>query len=650
MTVAELLRHWRLVENPFRGEEARLDDVLARMSRQDPLARSGDRTGDRSSVDVAAARPPQPSPSADRSTPAQPSTSQPIPRAPQPDDTGGSIRDASDMPTGAAAPAVAYSGIYRPRPIHHGEFEKILGDLARPSSAVVFGEKGSGKTAIRLQIGERVAAYNSVHLGARVLLVPYDDLNAVLDRLHERLGGSTSSSSGASRTGNEPQSRSGRTAIESLQKMRLVDHLDALLLATVPRVVDTILGVTSASRGGSVDADAASRRASAATASALATPPSPANEPLHVADIGGPNASAATTRAHKRLNDGARRDLLLLQALYDHPDRAPERTRALRSKLRISRGAGPMVRGLFAVAAPLVILALVAWTRVLWDRYPAPSPIAREWVEIATLAATSLFALWALKVGVWDKLALLRIAHRVRRQIRVSPRGDVSYARSLRELGRALPGVDALPTTDSEEARYALLDRLRGVLRPLGYAGIIVIVDRVDEPTLVSGDPDRMKAVIWPMLNNKFLQQEGMGVKMLLPMDLRHALFRESSAFFQEARLDKQCLVERLGWTGVSLYDLCDARLVACSAPGRTPVTLVDLFEEDVTRQDLIDALDRMHQPRDAFKFLYRCMTEHCAAHRADERRPRIPRHIMQSVLKSEVERVQGLYRGIRPG
>ena len=61
-----------------------------------------------------------------------------------------------------------------------------------------------------------------------------------------------------------------------------------------------------------------------------------------------------------------------------------------------------------------------------------------------------------------------------------------------------------------------------------------------------------------------------MGFKLLLPMELRHAVFRESSAFFQEARLDKQHFVEHLAWTGPMLFDLCNARM---AAPGDWPST-----------------------------------------------------------------------------
>jgi hypothetical protein len=231
----------------------------------------------------------------------------------------------------------------------------------------------------------------------------------------------------------------------------------------------------------------------------------------------------------------------------------------------------------------------------------------------------------------------------------VQNRSEVSLVRSLRQLDPAVRDASALPLTDSDEARYAMLERLRRSLHAFGYAGVLIVVDRVDEPTPISGDPDRMRAVVWPLFNNKFLQQEGIGLKLLLPIELRHALFKESSAFFQEARLDKQNLIERLTWSGAMLYDLCNARLAACRAPGAAPISLLDLFAEDVTAKDVVDALDQMHQPRDAFKFLYACLLEHCSMVTAEQNQWKVPRLVLESVKKQQADRVQQLYRGIRP-
>jgi len=134
-----------------------------------------------------------------------------------------------------------------------------------------------------------------------------------------------------------------------------------------------------------------------------------------------------------------------------------------------------------------------------------------------------------------------------------------------------------------------------------------------------------------------------------LPIELRHALFRESSAFFQSARLDKQSMVERLNWTGAMLYDLAEARIAACTEPGKPSIKLSDMFDKDVAPSDIVEALDKMKQPRDAFKFLYRVMAEHCAGVTHGQNILKIPLSTLQSVQRQEMDRLQQLTQGIRP-
>jgi hypothetical protein len=469
----------------------------------------------------------------------------------------------------------------------HPDFEKILGDLSQPAAAIVFGEKGSGKTAIRLQIARRVAAFNAANPAARCLLVPYDDFNPILDRFSGRFQTAKASTD------------------DTLKRLRHLDHIDAVIAMVVPRVVDAVLGT-------------------AAPADPLDLGPDP-------------------RRVARRLPVPLRRDLLLLQAVYDRAERAAGRTgalrRALRLNLSVSRAAWT-----FAAAAGWLPAALVCF----WALLVNPDLLKEAMTKYTVLALVAIWGVALAKRIGWDRLVRRRLARRMRRQLRVLTRGEASFMASLHHLDDAslLPGV--LPTSDADDPRYAAVQRLRRVLGAFGYASLVVVVDRVDEPTLVRGDPERMRAIVWPMLNNKFLQQEGVGIKLLLPIELRHALFKESGAFFQEARLDKQNFVERLNWTGTMLYDLCDARLKACRPENAEPITLLDLFAEDVTRQDLIDALDQMHQPRDAFKMLYQCVTDHCSAASGDA--PwRIPRHVLDNVRRQQSDRVQQLYRGIRP-
>ena len=46
---------------------------------------------------------------------------------------------------------------------YHPAWDKIFGDPSEPATSIVFGEKGAGKTAMRLQINRHVDAYNKNH-------------------------------------------------------------------------------------------------------------------------------------------------------------------------------------------------------------------------------------------------------------------------------------------------------------------------------------------------------------------------------------------------------------------------------------------------------------------------------------------------------
>ena len=99
---------------------------------------------------------------------------------------------------------------------HHPDYEKIRGDFTRPATAIVFGERGSGKTAIRLQIEDELADHNTSHPDERCLPIIYDELNPVLDRFARHVGVG----------GGHPD--------EALKHLKLVDHIDAMMSAIVP--------------------------------------------------------------------------------------------------------------------------------------------------------------------------------------------------------------------------------------------------------------------------------------------------------------------------------------------------------------------------------------------------------------------------------
>jgi hypothetical protein len=496
-----------------------------------------------------------------------------------------------------------------PGPTSHPDFEKILGDPSRPSSSIVFGEKGSGKTAIRLQLASRLESHNAANPTSRVLLVAYDDLNPMLDRLYERER-SRSRPLRARLSKTEPAPRDA--TLLALQRVRLADHMDAILHTAVSALMDRLLAE-------------APREAEAL------------------------EQHKQLRQTLKRLDLQTKIDLTLLQVVYDRDaGRDAKRTAALRRRLRAAFNWRPLLWRTLALMGWLPLAAVVVGSFFIKEDRIDP-----KWWVYATIATGAAWLLLLVKHVVIDRWRMSRLARRIVKQVRAVPHEQDMLAAALNMVPPSIRVPSDLPLDDADETRYAMFARLVRALDKLGHAGLVVIIDRVDEPTTVSGDPDRMKAVVWPMMNNKFLQQSRVGIKMLLPVELKHELFRESQAFFQEARLDKQNMVERLSWTGSTLYDLCDTRLKACLAQGTQPFALADMFDKPVTRQDVIDALDQMHQPRDAFKFLYQCIAEHCAnitqEHATANNLWRISKDILDIVRKQQVERIQGVYRGVRP-
>jgi hypothetical protein len=501
--------------------------------------------------------------------------------------------------------------------LSHPEFAKILGQVDRPGSCVVFGEKGSGKTAIRIMLADQIARHNAEHPGRLVLVVPYDDLNPVLDRLQAACGGD---------------------AETALDELRLADHQDAILSAAVTRLNDAVLGEQ-------------------------------ADDP-----------TAKTTAAHrprelrKILRKTPRRsrvDLAVLSALYDQPQTGSPMTRWRKLRRRLGLGWAAPVPWLWVGASLTTIAAVGLGAALWWVNDSADKPL---WLlpalGVGIAGAVLTWSAWCL--SAWRRRLLCR---RVLAQMPVVKRTRGDLSRMLEDLGAADLAGQPLPTGQGKagsDSRYQLTRRFVEVLGGFGYAGMVVLVDRVDEPTLIHGRADRMRAVVWPMFDNKFLQQKGVGIKLLLPLELRHQVHRESPAFFEEARLDKQHLIDRLTWSGATLYDLCSSRLRACQAmphdapahrasPHRAephsetpaesgkPIQLMDLFQPDVSRDAVIDALDQMQQPRDAFKFLYGLIQEHCRLSPEDEPRFRIARITLDNVRRAQAQRVQDLQRGLSP-
>ena len=419
----------------------------------------------------------------------------------------------------------------------HPAWDKIYGDPADPSTAIVFGEKGSGKTALKLQMVRQFERHAAAHPESRTFVVLYDDFNPFLDRFVSRVG-------------------PNRPVEKVLAQWKLWDHMDAILALAVTQLVTSVN--------------------EAPTRQAKLTPPQA-------------------------------RDLALLAACYDQSlaETFPARWRRLRGRVgyRAWRGLWPRALATSATLCLAAAFGFSAWKGGFdWTR---------QWWPWVLLAAAWLPLVVRQARGTWK-------AWRIVRSMRTGNR-------TLGQLGRALarmPEVDLagqpLPAFARSDDRYELFGKLQGVLKALGYTGMVVIVDRLDEPHLINGSADRMRQVIWPIFDNKFLKSPGLGFKLLLPEELYRFIERETEAFNQRARLDKQNLVPSLEWSGETLYDIASARVKAASV-GTPPATLSSLFDEAVDQRRLIDGLRSLRVPRQLFKFLYRLLVAHCHSH-TDER------------------------------
>ncbi|MCA9049659.1 MAG: zeta toxin family protein, partial [Planctomycetaceae bacterium] len=110
--------------------------------------------------------------------------------------------------------------------IYHPAWDKVLGDCENPSTSIVFGEKGAGKTALRLQLVNALRTHNRSHPDERAFVISYDDLNPFLDTFRDRLRGRK------------------RQPDHALQEWRLWDHMDALLTLSTRRLCNVLADET----------------------------------------------------------------------------------------------------------------------------------------------------------------------------------------------------------------------------------------------------------------------------------------------------------------------------------------------------------------------------------------------------------------------
>jgi hypothetical protein len=507
----------------------------------------------------------------------------------------------------------------------HPTWDKIYGNPREPSTAVVLGEKGSGKTAMRLQIARQLDLYNDSHPDRRAFVIHYDDFNPFLDRFRERLA---------------PRRRS--RADKVLAEWKLWDHMDAILSLGVTQLVDEIIHsqqdnsprqTAPPSPAGNANVESPEGREEPIDGAA---PTANSNDPV--------GESSHTGGGRVALDRHQSRDLLLLAACYDQSiaETFTGRWERLRKCLKFSTWTAHLD---FVIGAA-VTLAATGLGITLLVRL-STEVLSSYWLWI--VGGWLLLATGCWLPRFWRSLRRHSLAAGVVRRVRVGNRETGLLRHVLMQFTDSEISEQPLPNRDRTDDRYEMLLKLQGVLKSFGYDGVIVLVDRVDEPHLINGSAELMRDLLWPMLDNKFLKHPGLGVKMMLPIELSRFIDREERDFYQRARLDKQNMIRAFEWTGESLFDIANARLQACVETDAQP-TIEVLFDDGVTNSRLLEAFRSLRVPRRLFKFLYRLLVNHCNAHTDDAPVYKISPHLFESTLAIELRDQDAFDRGVGAG
>lgn len=427
---------------------------------------------------------------------------------------------------------------------NHQAWDKFFGDPPGRGTSMIFGVKGSGKSALRLALEKNIAHFNREH-AERILLINYDDFNGFLEAFKRR--------------GDQDRKRD---AAVTLKDFGLAQHLDAILVCGVEALLAEL-------KDQNLDLD--------------------------------------------ELEPYQRHDLMMLAAFYlsGPPDRYNRTMLALGRRL-LPRGffrrIGGGIKGLLAGVLTLGILPL---------------------------ACQSFYG---------------RVARAAEREILVRTRNASDIKRALRPIPSGYlkdQGVARRGWRDDDDVRRLFVTKFIDIVTRFGYRQIVVVMDKVDEPSLINGDRQRMEDFVWPLWNNRILQlHPNLSFKMLLPRQLYEAVRKAGSEKANEARFDKQKIIYPFRWGDKQLFDMMSDRLRICRADPTHPYPLDNLFDEAMPRREILAALDRLRQPRFVLNYLYRLIAETCAhTDLADDRPARIPHEVFYQITATIGEDIKQYYQ-----
>lgn len=422
----------------------------------------------------------------------------------------------------------------------HPQWPKFYGEPPGNQTSIVFGLKGSGKTAMRLALNRALHAHNEKNKTARALLVNYDEFNNYIDIWRRDMVGTLKKSRGyfARKKTVEPSFK---------ENWSLANHMDAIMCETTRQFEEMLKNSVS---------------------------------------------------KPQRWSEHTKYELLMLAAIYlpyhshDYKETMNNLDKLLFSKF--SRFVNSLTYTLASVCTLGIYNAYRWWTA---------NQLAKRIISHVQVLDRDIQDLrWAL-----SHIPMTYLQHQ--------------------------PLTVKNEDPDNEAPRFTLLEKLIRICNASGYERLVVVIDKVDEPSFIKGDYNLMADFIVPLWNNKLLQTNGIDFKMLLPAQLHRIIRKADSDLLNTARLDKANMIHPFTWSGKHLYEMLSERTQVChETPDKNDFTLRQIFADDVSVDEIILQLERTKIPRYASKFLNRALVDACDTILTEDLKegelPKIPRNV----------------------
>ena len=186
------------------------------------------------------------------------------------------------------------------------------------------------------------------------------------------------------------------------------------------------------------------------------------------------------------------------------------------------------------------------------------------------------------------------------RNIRGVPVSLDGMFKIIQEIGPGLFEFHGIPRTT--ENRFTLLKSFMELVRYFGLSGVYLLVDRVDEPTSIKGDPEKMRELVTPILDDQLFQIDHLGIILFLPYELH-----DLKKYYRSDRIKT---ISSINWSPDNMIRLIEKRMNVARKPGSPPIQLADIFED--AGESKAQFIVRQLTPRNAFRLLSIIIEEHC--------------------------------------